>query len=341
MDDMVVRTGETGVGAMRKLLAVTVLLWPGTLGAQVVQFYHLDAIGNVRAVTNQAGQIVERHDYLPFGEECTAGPCASNPGLTGGQPKHFTGKERDTETGLDYFGARYYRANLGRFTSVDPTVTMKENIVDPQRWNRYAYGRNNPLRFVDPNGRDWIEYSGEQVTWYGGSTGDRSQPSGSYPASSGLPGHQTPSEQRTKDAGPVPEGDYSINLRPDPNRVAKADSRTGELVGSPSGGIEQVPEEFTTQSGATYTYGSHGTGGGWGNTRAQLEPAANTQTSGRSGFYLHDSEKGYTHGCVETKSEVLKRLTEYRKAHPGETRFGVRVQYTDPTTRGKTTPDGN
>src|SRR5271169_2211086 len=128
---------------------------------------------------------------LPFGEECTAGPCASNPGVTGGQPKHFTGKERDTETGLDYFGARYYRGNLGRFTSVDPTVTMKENIVDPQRWNRYAYGRNNPLRFVDPNGRDWIEYSGEQVTWYGGSTGDRSQPSGSYPASSGLPGHQT------------------------------------------------------------------------------------------------------------------------------------------------------
>jgi len=69
--------------------------------------------------------------------------------------KRFTGKERDTETGLDYFGARYYRANVGRFTTVDPVYTWQENLVDPQRWNRYAYARNNPLKYVDPNGK-WI-----------------------------------------------------------------------------------------------------------------------------------------------------------------------------------------
>jgi RHS repeat-associated protein len=65
----------------------------------------------------------------------------------------FTGKERDSETGMDYFGARYLRAANGRFTTTDPVVTLDENFADPQRWNRYAYVRNNPLRWTDPDGR--------------------------------------------------------------------------------------------------------------------------------------------------------------------------------------------
>ena len=64
------------------------------------------------------------------------------------QPKTW-----DAETGLDYFGARYYSAPTGRFTTVDPVYTWRENLLDPQRWNRYAYGRNNPLRYKDPDGR--------------------------------------------------------------------------------------------------------------------------------------------------------------------------------------------
>jgi RHS repeat-associated protein len=68
--------------------------------------------------------------------------------------KLFTGQERDFETGLDYFGARYYRADLGRFTMIDSLMTIDKNSADPQRWNRYAYGRNSPLRFVDPDGKD-------------------------------------------------------------------------------------------------------------------------------------------------------------------------------------------
>ena len=120
----------------------------------VIEYYHLDAAGNVRAVTNSAGQVIERHDYLPFGEECTTGPCAANLTLGSGQPREFTGKERDPETGLDYFGARYYSSRVGRFTTTDPVYTWQENILDPQRWNRYAYGRNNPLRYVDPDGKE-------------------------------------------------------------------------------------------------------------------------------------------------------------------------------------------
>jgi RHS repeat-associated protein len=62
-----------------------------------------------------------------------------------------TGKERDAETGLDYFGARYYSGAEGRFTSPDPLLASGRPSV-PQSWNRYSYVRNNPLALVDPSG---------------------------------------------------------------------------------------------------------------------------------------------------------------------------------------------
>ncbi len=67
----------------------------------------------------------------------------------------FTGKERDAETGLDYFGARYLSAAQGRFTSPDPPL-LDQDPGDPQSWNLYAYVRNNPLKFVDLTGNDCI-----------------------------------------------------------------------------------------------------------------------------------------------------------------------------------------
>jgi RHS repeat-associated protein len=89
--------------------------------------------------------VVRRHDYFPFGEEYAATP--------GADARRFTGKERDAETGLDYFGARYYASRTGRFTTVDPVVLLDAAFRDPQLWNRYAYVRNNPLRYTDPDGR--------------------------------------------------------------------------------------------------------------------------------------------------------------------------------------------
>jgi RHS repeat-associated protein len=142
------------------VVALAGALAPASLAVNTgrVEYYHRDALGNVRVVTDENGQVLERHDYLPFGEECTTGACAANPGVARGQPRRFTGKERDPESGLDYFGARYYAQHVGRFTTVDPVVTWRANLLDPQRWNRYGYGRNNPLRYVDPDGRDVIDY---------------------------------------------------------------------------------------------------------------------------------------------------------------------------------------
>jgi RHS repeat-associated protein len=62
-----------------------------------------------------------------------------------------SGKERDNETGLDYFGARYYSGAQGRWTSPDPG-NAGASLGDPQSWNAYAYTRNNPLKYIDPNG---------------------------------------------------------------------------------------------------------------------------------------------------------------------------------------------
>jgi len=66
----------------------------------------------------------------------------------------FTQKERDIETGLDYFGARYYGSTQGRFTSPDPLFIELGRLSDPQQLDLYQYTRNNPLKFRDPTGLD-------------------------------------------------------------------------------------------------------------------------------------------------------------------------------------------
>ena len=63
----------------------------------------------------------------------------------------FTGKELDDETGLNYYGARYYDAKIGRFVSIDP---WEGNLTDPQSLNKYSYTLNNPLKFNDPTGKN-------------------------------------------------------------------------------------------------------------------------------------------------------------------------------------------
>lgn len=68
----------------------------------------------------------------------------------------YTGKERDAESGNDYFGARYYGSSMGRFMSPDD-FTKDTHVADPQSWNLYAYARNNPLRYTDPTGQTATE----------------------------------------------------------------------------------------------------------------------------------------------------------------------------------------
>ena len=134
---------------LRVALALATLSVAAEVQAQApvgsIEYYHLDAVGSVRAVSNQAGTVVRRYDYFPFGD----GPVDVT---AQGDPLRFTSKPRDAESGLDYFGARYYASRSGRMTTVDPLMDVEAALFDPQQWNRYAYARNNPLVFVDPTG---------------------------------------------------------------------------------------------------------------------------------------------------------------------------------------------
>jgi RHS repeat-associated protein len=64
-----------------------------------------------------------------------------------------------TDLARSYVGARCYSSVAGRFTTVDPVLDVDQALVDPQRWNRYTYALNNPLRYVDPDGRQaWVAW---------------------------------------------------------------------------------------------------------------------------------------------------------------------------------------
>jgi RHS repeat-associated protein len=85
---------------------------------------------------------------------------------------HFTGKERDDESGLDNFGARYYLSALGRFMSPDDGSGVYSDPTNPQSWNLYSYVLNNPLTGVDPDGHDCIHVNVDTGAYEGTDTGD-------------------------------------------------------------------------------------------------------------------------------------------------------------------------
>lgn len=123
-----------------------------------------DHLGSTRMEADKSGSLagMRRHDYAPFGEEMTAG-IRSNPQygyVSSNVRQKFGSKERDTETGLDYFGARYFASAQGRFTSIDPIIFTSVRGLDPQSLNLFSYVRNNPLKLTDPNGLDWYEKDG-------------------------------------------------------------------------------------------------------------------------------------------------------------------------------------
>src|SRR2546423_3590904 len=109
-----------------------------------------DTLGSTRAVTGQGREVRGRYDFLPFGEEVYVG----RTGYGGSVRQRFTGKERDDEMGLDYFGARYYSSTQGRFMQADPLYIEFHRLGDPQQLNLYAYSRNNPSKYTDPTGLD-------------------------------------------------------------------------------------------------------------------------------------------------------------------------------------------
>ena len=129
-------------------------------------YFHLsDWLGTRRQQTDYAGNPVETFFSLPYGDQFDSEVAANAPaGITDATEHHFTGKERDTESGNDYFGARYYASSMGRFMSPDwaPNVQAVPyaDFTHPQTLNLYQYMRNNPLGGADADGHcpgcDWV-----------------------------------------------------------------------------------------------------------------------------------------------------------------------------------------
>ena len=107
------------------------------------KYYHTDRLGSGSAVTDGSGKAVHVLGYMPYGETLLD--------LSQGDetPYQFTGYEKDQETGFHYAEARYYESHLSTFNSTDP-MWYKYPHLSP-----YAYSADNPVRYVDPSGKEF------------------------------------------------------------------------------------------------------------------------------------------------------------------------------------------
>lgn len=108
-------------------------------------YYMSDQINSTRVVTDDTGTVVYSAAYDPYGGIQRNWVNAFDPALK------FSGKERDGESGLDYFGARYYDKSQYRFAQADVAIDLAGACRNPQGWNAYAYDLDNPLRISSPS----------------------------------------------------------------------------------------------------------------------------------------------------------------------------------------------
>ena len=101
-------------------------------------YFHNDHLGSATVLSDSDGNFIEEKRYDPFGAE-----------LQGTSKIGYNSKELDKDTDLNYYGARYYASDFGRFTTAD---TVKGKLTNPQSLNLYAYTLNNPMKYVDPSG---------------------------------------------------------------------------------------------------------------------------------------------------------------------------------------------
>lgn len=119
------------------------------VSTNTVHYYLSDHLGSTSLITSAVGVIQEESDYYPYGGEIA---------ITNGDPNNykFTGKERDSESGLDNFGARFDASSIGRFMTPDwaakPVTVPYANFGNPQSLNLYSYVENNPTTLGDPDG---------------------------------------------------------------------------------------------------------------------------------------------------------------------------------------------
>jgi RHS repeat-associated protein len=142
-----------GVGIPIFLCPTELTEIPTRLPHHRIHYYLQDHLNSANLLTDAAGNVLEETIFYPFGHTRASWSQAALHGLLPSQYL-FSQNERDRESGLDCFGARYLVAFLGRFGSVDPAIeTMpQEGLLNPQLLHGYGYAHNNPLKYIDPKG---------------------------------------------------------------------------------------------------------------------------------------------------------------------------------------------
>ena len=113
-------------------------------------YYHPDDLGSSSYITNLDGEVMQHIEYVPFGEVFV-----EERNNIWNTPYLFNAKEFDEETGMYYYGARYYEPRLSLWMSCDPKQEKYPNV------NSYCYANNNPIIFIDTNGKEGIVVSGQ------------------------------------------------------------------------------------------------------------------------------------------------------------------------------------
>ena len=239
--------------------------------------------------------------------------------------RKFTGKERDSESGLDNFGARYDASSLGRFMTPDwsatPAAVPFANPADPQSLNLYSYVVNNPLNRTDPIGHNWFCTSGGDASckhweWHKGSAytdqnGNKftskytglltAQANGTDKKTGATLYKLTLYDQNKAVASgtgfsggngmaPIRDGNYLLRLDiRDPN---------GPNTINPNSALNNPPAYFGIQKmhNITDSQGTWDVVGAYGPIRARLNPMSGKD----EGDYFHGQTNGhgYTHGCL-------------------------------------------
>ena len=233
-------------------------------------------------------------------------------------PSHFTGKERDLESGLDYFGARYYASNMGRFMSPDwsstPAAIPFADPADPQSLNQYSYVKNNPLNRTDPNGHNWFDVNG-QWSWHQGDTWKDGKNTYTSKYTGLLVASATGTDKKTgatlysltlydqnkavatgtgfsggEGHPAVKDGNYMFHL--DIRDAAPNSINPNSALGNPppSFGIQPMHDIDDGQ----YRYGVVGA---YGPMRARLNPTGGAKDDGDY-FHGQSNGHGWTHGCL-------------------------------------------
>lgn len=267
---------------------------PGADPGGEYSYIHTDILGSVRLITDGSGNVLNRYDYLPFGQEWqTQHPNYPN-------AVRFAGRERDTETGsgafsaLDYFMARYYQSQAGRFTTVDPGH-VGGNILNPQSLNGYSYALNNPLRFVDPLGACSQDANGNYID------GDD--------AGTLVSEGPCPKKKGALTAGASEH--VSVKAKPAPTRAQGAGSTSimfyslGAANGGPGVGIEMAPRALMPPTPGPWCPGGS-LPDGWFNHYGHLPTVGRDGTSvptgGRISMFIESlGAAGHAFGTVHDR----------------------------------------